>query len=115
MLSSLQQGISRSSETEQFDKTPQFLDALIFLAENLFLIPREERRETLHQQLRALECELLTSNSVYLPIGDRHHRVCQRVSWLLDKVTTSVKVPFAKMKTQVRDHFNQLRDREASE
>lgn len=202
-------GKHRMSETEQFDKTPQFLDALIFLAENLFLIPREERRETLRQQLRALECELLPSNSIYVPIGKSHHRVWRIVSeesipistkervpcivalevidyppkrriepvspwdlmlkmrtravsgefslsaaapptsllsstsmpdrldvvdhlevpdleivdeWryghrdplrrvsLLDKVTTSVKIPFDKMKTQVRDHFIHLRD-----
>jgi hypothetical protein len=53
--------------TEQFDKTPQFVDALLFLAENLFLIPREEQKETLRHQLRALECELLPSNSIKLP------------------------------------------------
>jgi phosphatidylinositol 4-kinase B len=196
----------RRSETEQFDKTPQFLDALIFLAENLFYIPREKRRETLRQQLQSLECELLPCNSIYLPIGNmnQYHRVWRIVAeesiaistkervpcivalevidfasssnptskltdcgygrsvegtliensssnhsssspppisvtqhgpndtelvaeWrygyrnplrhvpFLDKVTTSVKVPFVKMKTQVRDHFNQLRDRGVSE
>jgi hypothetical protein len=207
-------GSQRISETEQFDRTTQFLDALIFLAENLFLLPREERRETLHQQLRALECELLPSNSIYVPIGKSHHRVwriaaeesiaistkervpcivvlevidyppkrrdeepvspwnlmlgmrsraissdfsvtaaqptsltsstsmpdrvevvdhlevpdseivaewrygyrepLRRIS-LLDKVTTSVKIPFDRMKTQVRDHFIHLRDRGANE
>jgi phosphatidylinositol 4-kinase B len=204
--------ITARRETEQFDKTPQFLDALIFLAENLYYIPRENRRETLQQQLRSLECELLPSNSIYLPIGSRnqYHRVWRIVAeesiaistkervpcivalevidfsmsvfssssantgfdhvnvgstegtlnenanhvsgtnrsvssptslsqtcsndfdavvaeWrygyrnplryvpFLDKVTTSVKVPFAKMKTQVRDHFNHLRDRGVAE
>jgi phosphatidylinositol 4-kinase B len=193
----------RHSETEQFDKTPQFLDALIFLAENLYHIPRENRRDTLRQQLQSLECELLPCNSIYLPVGsmNRSHRVWRIVAeesiaistkervpcivalevidfmvstdvakkfsddrrsveasvmdvvginghinhavpssvqngpsdsdvvsvWrygyrnplrhvpFLDKVTTSVKVPFAKMKTQVRDHFNHLRDRGVSE
>lgn len=81
------------SETEQFDKTPQFLDALIFLAENLFLIPREERRETLHQQLRSLECELLPSNSVYLPIGNSHHRVWRVVPEESIPISTKERVP----------------------
>ena len=203
---------ARRSETEQFDKTPQFLDALIFLAENLYYIPRENRRETLQQQLRSLECELLPCNSIYLPLGNRnqYHRIWRIVAdesiaistkervpciivlevidftlssqstssssyhesdnvevrsmddtsvengnsstgthhsaavspsvnqyyptdfdyvaeWrygyrnplryvpFLDKVTTSVKVPFAKMQTQVRHHFNHLRDRGVSE
>jgi phosphatidylinositol 4-kinase B len=210
ITSSVSTPISSQCETEQFDKTPQFLDALIFLAENLYYIPRENRRETLQQQLRSLECELLPSNSIYLPIGSRnqYHRVwrivaeeCIAIStkervpcivalevidfslsktssvstnveyeqgssvvegslldnatnmngtnrsvssltvtiqngpndndivaeWrygyrnplryvpFLDKVTTSVKVPFAKMKTQVRDHFYHIRDRGVSE
>ena len=207
--SSIPVAVPRRSETEQFDKTPQFLDALIFLAENLYYIPRENRRETLQQQLRSLECELLPCNSIYLPLGNRNQyhrvwRICadesiaistkERVpciialevidftqsenqsssshheadisdgrlvdetlaesgnsingtnhavspagnqyypsdfdcvaEWrygyrnplryvpFLDKVTTSVKVPFAKMKTQVRHHFNHLRDRGVSE
>jgi phosphatidylinositol 4-kinase len=202
-------GAARRSETEQFDKTPQFLDALIFLAENLYHIPRENRRETLQQQLRSLECELLPCNSIYLPLGNRnqYHRIWriaadesiaistkERVPCIIvleaidftlssstssssyheannmngrfvdessvgngnagngtnlsalpsvnqnapidtdcvaewrygfrnplryvpffDKVTTSVKVPFAKMQTQVRHHFNHLRDRGVSE
>lgn len=165
-----------------FDQTPRFLDALIYLAESLFLVPREERNDTLRQQLRALECELLPSNSVYLPISSRRqHRVwriaaeesipistkervpciialevldtsvrwpvVQQTSWkesllrtsdhhatqaetesyddegqllwewrfglrnplrrvsLLDKVTTTVKMPLDKMKTKLRDHL----------
>ena len=81
------------SETEHFDKTPQFLDALIFLAENLFLIPREERKETMQQQLRSLECELLPSNSVYVPIGNSNHRVWRIVSDESLCISTKERVP----------------------
>jgi phosphatidylinositol 4-kinase len=182
-----------SSETQQFDKTPQFLDALIFLADSLFQIPREERKERLRQQLRILECELLPSNAVYVPVGNVHHRVWRVVAdesipistkervpcivalevvdftpkrrrpkgptwplldrlpgspdspretvveeavesehemirkWryqrrnplrrtsLLDKMTTTVKAPFDKMKTQVQEHLQQMRERGSSE
>lgn len=86
-------GPQHHSETEHFDKTPQFLDALIFLAENLFLIPREERAETLRQQLRSLECELLPSNSVYLPIGNPHHRVWRVVPEESISINTKERVP----------------------
>ena len=53
--------------TEQFDKTPQFLDALIYIAEVLFTVPRETRKDELHNLLRQLECELLPDNAVYVP------------------------------------------------
>jgi phosphatidylinositol 4-kinase B len=61
--------------TDEFDKTPQFMDALLCLADSLFHVPPKERRAELRRQLRVLECELLPSNSVYVPIGNVHHRV----------------------------------------
>jgi hypothetical protein len=64
-----------SSETEQFDKTSQFVDALLFLADDLFRVPSEHRKEELRKQLQIIECELLPSNAIYVPIGNMHHRV----------------------------------------
>ena len=53
--------------TEHFDKTPQFLDALIYIAELLFTVPRESRKDELQSMLRQVECELLPDNAVYVP------------------------------------------------
>lgn len=105
--------LNHSRETEQFDKTPQFLDALIFLAENLFLIPREERRETLRQQLSSLECELLPSNSIYLPIGQSHHRVWRIVSEESIPISTKERVPCI-VALEVIDYASKRREGPAS-
>lgn len=51
------------AETVQFDKTPHFLDTLLFLAEQLFDVPVPQRRDELRAQLRVLECELLPDNA----------------------------------------------------
>lgn len=61
--------------TDEFDKTPQFLDALLCLADGLYHVPPKDRKAELRRQLRVLECDLLPSNSVYVPIGNVHHRV----------------------------------------
>jgi len=81
------------SKTENFDKTPRFVDALIFLADSLFDVPREKRKEELRNQLRALECELLPSNSVYLPIGTTNHRVWRIVADESIAISTKERVP----------------------
>ena len=52
-----------SSETEQFDKTPHFLDSLLYLADRLFEVPVPERRNELRTQLQSIECELLPDNA----------------------------------------------------
>lgn len=67
-------------ESGEFDKTPQFLDALLFLADNLFHVPPKNRRDELRKQLRQIECELLPSNTIYVPIGNVHHRVWRIVA-----------------------------------
>lgn len=67
-------------KTEHFDETPQFLDSLLFLADSLFQVPPKERKNELQNALRALECDLLPSNPVYLPVSDVHHRVWRIVA-----------------------------------
>jgi len=83
----------RCRETEYFDKSPRFLDALVFLAEALFAVPRAQRQEELRQSLRALECELLPSNSVYVPIGNMYHRVWRIVADECVAISTKERVP----------------------
>ena len=89
----LQVNESHISETEQFDKTPQFLDALIFLADSLFQVPTPERKAELRKQLRMMECELLPSNAVYMPIGNVHHRVWRIVADESIPIGTRERVP----------------------
>ena len=68
-----------SDSTEVFDKTPQFLDSLIFIAESLFHVPRESRKEELSNMLRQLECELLPDNGVYVPSRRQAQGVLGRI------------------------------------
>jgi hypothetical protein len=81
------------SETANFDKTPRFVDALIFLADSLFAVPRENRKEELRKQLRMLECELLPSNAAYVPIGNSNHRVWRIVADESIAISTKERVP----------------------
>lgn len=60
---------AESSLDRQFDQTPQFLDALLQIADSLFALPREQRKEALRTRLRSLECLQLPSNAVQSPIG----------------------------------------------
>lgn len=70
-----QQRDDSSSAMEAFQSTPRFLDALLELADGLFLHPRDQRKNELRKQLRNLEVEMLPSNAVYVPISDVYHRV----------------------------------------
>lgn len=84
---------TREGATDYFDKTPQFLDALIFVAENLFSVPREQRKEELTKQLQLLECELLPSNSIYLPVNNTNHRVWRIAAEESVAISTKERVP----------------------
>lgn len=81
------------SGTTNFDKTPRFVDALIFLADSLFAVPREDRKDELRKQLRIIECELLPSNSAYVPIGNYNHRVWRIVADESIAISTKERVP----------------------
>lgn len=84
---------SHPSETEQFDKTTHFLDALLFLADSLFHFDPKQRQEELRKQLRVMECELLPSNAIYVPIGNVHHRVWRIVAEESIPIGTKERVP----------------------
>jgi hypothetical protein len=83
----------RGCETEQFDKTPMFLDALVYLANSLFDVPREDRRQRMREQLMALECELLPCNATYIPIKNVYHRVWRIVADESIPIHTKERVP----------------------
>jgi len=76
-----------------FLKTPRFLDALMQLADDLFLIPREMRTNHLRQQLARMETEWLPSNAIYLPVQNLFHRVWRIVKEESIALSTKERVP----------------------
>lgn len=80
-------------ETDNFDKTPRLLDALIFLADSLYQVPKNHRKDELRKQLRMLECDLLPSNATYVPIGNVHHRIWRIVADESIPIGTKERVP----------------------
>lgn len=82
-----------NSNTDSFEATPRFLDALLAMADGLFLVPREQRKKQLQLQLQSLEVELLPSNAVYVPINNVHHRVWRIVADESIALNTKERVP----------------------
>jgi phosphatidylinositol 4-kinase len=76
-----------------FMETPRFLDALLTMADNLFLIPRDRRLQTLRRQLKTLQVEFLPSNSIYLPVHNVYHRVWRIVADESIAISTKERVP----------------------
>ena len=82
-----------SATLDTFQATPRFLDALLAIADGLFLVPREQRKRELRQQLQNLEVEMLPSNAVYVPISNMHHRVWRVVADESIALNTKERVP----------------------
>lgn len=80
-------------ESSYFDSTPVFLDALLNIAEELFLVPREDRTREFHRQLRLLEVQALPSNAIYIPLQDVNHRVWRIVVDESIAIGTKERVP----------------------
>ena len=80
-------------ETNHFDRTPLFLDSLINIADHLFTFPKSERKKELRRQLRQLECDLLPSNSVYMPAFASHNRIWRIVVDECIAISTKERVP----------------------
>jgi len=53
----------------------QFIDNLVNIASGLGSLPKQERDRALKRQLRALNKDCLPSRLLYLPIGNRRHRI----------------------------------------
>lgn len=70
-----EQKLVASVESNQVDAAPQFLDALLHLAESLFSVNRDDRKAELRRALTTIECEWLPCNCLYLPLGNAHHKV----------------------------------------
>ena len=79
--------------TSSFQATPRFLDALLTMADDLFLVPRDQRKKELRLKLQAIEAELLPSNAVYVPIASPFHRVWRIVTEESIALNTKERVP----------------------
>lgn len=80
-------------ETSYFDATPEFLDALLTIAENLFRTPRDNRTKEFRHQLQLLEVQALPSNAIYIPLKDVTHRVWRIVADESIAISTKERVP----------------------
>ena len=85
--------MQQPSPDNVFMETPNFLDALLNLADSLFLIPREHRTEELRRQLKHLEVEFLPSNAIYMPVTKIHHRTWRIVADESIAISTKERVP----------------------
>jgi len=76
-----------------FLQTPNFLDAMLKMADFLFTVPREQRTNELRRHLEKLELEFLPSNSIYMPVNNVHHRVWRIVADESIAISTKERVP----------------------
>jgi hypothetical protein len=82
-----------SNAESYFDATPLFLDALVTMADNLFLVPRELRAQELTSKLKQLEVQSLPSNAIYIPLQSVNHRVWRIVAGESIAISTKERVP----------------------
>ena len=85
--------VQQQQMTSSFQATPRFLDALLTMADDLFLVPRDQRKKELRRNLQAIEAELLPSNAVYIPIANPFHRVWRIVAEESIALNTKERVP----------------------
>jgi hypothetical protein len=81
------------SAESYFDAAPLFLDALLTMADNLFLVPRELRAQELTRRLKQLEVQALPSNAIYIPLQNVNHRVWRIVADESIAISTKERVP----------------------
>ena len=86
-------GTSNWEQKNHFFGTPRFLDALLTIADDLMLVPREKRTRDLRKRLQKLEVELLPSNVIYMPLKNSFHRVWRIVSGESIALSTKERVP----------------------
>jgi phosphatidylinositol 4-kinase len=108
-LSSVRLNESGQEIQSYFLRTPDFLDRLMGIADDLIYIPKADRTEQLQKQLIALEGEMLPSNSIYVPVNGSTHHVCRIVSSECIAISTKERVPCI-IYLEVIDHINKSDD-----
>jgi hypothetical protein len=88
----------RLSETGEeiqsyFLRTPDFLDTIMGIADDLFLEQRSNRTPELRRRLVELEANMLPSKSIYVPVNGSLHHICRIVSSESFAISTKERVP----------------------
>jgi len=76
-----------------FLRTPDFLDSLINIADDLLLEPTSNRTPELRKRLQELEFTMLPSNSIYVPVNGCLHRVWRILASESIALSTKERVP----------------------
>ena len=76
-----------------FLRTPDFLDSLISIADDLLLQPLSNRTPELRKRLKELEFSMLPSNSIYVPVNGCLHRVWRILAAESIALSTKERVP----------------------
>ncbi len=76
-----------------FLRTPDFLDSLMAIADDLILELRSKRTDELRRRLSLLDSHMLPSSSIYVPISGGSHHVCGIVSSECIAISTKERVP----------------------
>ena len=87
--------VNESGEEIQsyFLRTPDFLDSLMAIADDLISQPRTNRTPELRKRLSALEADMLPSSSIYVPFNGSFHHVCGIVTSESFAISTKERVP----------------------
>lgn len=92
-IASRSQGLSENADRDPFQETPNFLDALLNIADSLFDSPREDRTDELRRTLQRLEVECLPANAIYMPVANMYHWTWRIVVEECIAISTKERVP----------------------
>lgn len=76
-----------------FLRTPDFLDSLMAIADDLILEPRSNRTPQLRKRLSELGANMLPSHSIYVPVNGSLHYICRIVASESIAISTKERVP----------------------
>lgn len=76
-----------------FLRTPDFLDSLMAIADDLILETKTNRTSELRRRLSLLEANMLPSKSIYVPVNGSLHHVCGIVASECTAISTKERVP----------------------
>ena len=88
-----------------FLRTPDFLDSLMAIADDLIEEPYLTRTPELRKRLNQLESDMLPSKSIYVPVNGSMHHLCRIVSSESFAISTKERVPCI-VYLEVIDHIS---------
>jgi phosphatidylinositol 4-kinase len=91
--SSLRLNIDGREVRSCFLRTPDFLDSLLAIADDLLLLDPSQRTVELRKRLKELDSKMLPSNTIYLPVNNSLHQVWSIVESESIALSTKERVP----------------------